>query len=697
MQCPRCGAEATEGKKFCKLCGTPLESSASEVGIAKTVPTPESRCPNCGSPVNPGKSFCSRCGNRIGTVLQAQVPLQPQTARLHVAKASPRAPINWKRVAVVVGVPVVVVCAAFTGWRFWPRVPLPPDNPISVLDRAGSGQVLAFNYGASDRKKLLLMSGNDVWEIPSGVPYEKVPSQAVALSPEGRRVLSYGDVFNLDSKTTTRLQNPDPQWMNVQSRDPQSTNVSTATIPIRFNQVEFSNAGALIAVSRQDGSLYLFDSTTGQVVHTLRQGINTVPPGGRPCNVISMQFSPDGGVLASGEMNGDVNLWSTSTGDLLGTLPSPDNEVCDQSRQQLPTPDSLVRGLGFSQDGKLLASIDGFGILRLWNVGSHSVVRTLPFHLPNGESEVKFSPDGHFLVSSGSTPEGEMLLVWDAAQGQLLRGMAVSGAGVFDFTPGGDLVVAESNAGRVKVQLWKMDTRLSVPFISRRTSSSAVTDSALIQDYEDQALNHLALLQDRLGTYLSKGKGTFPHTLDELAADSPFGKRLLLKKELYGYRYVYTPGTADAQGNIVAYTIAANPLVYQHTGTRSFQLEQSGQVHAIAQNRQAALSDPVVRSLTDATQMAVNAQPIQAADSAAQAGGVQSVSNATQSPMVKPSVQSTAEADQWISRAENQFQQSDYRGALQSCDTALRIDPNNVKAARLKTKVQETMKILGKD
>lgn len=58
---------------------------------------------------------------------------------------------------------------------------------------------------------------------------------------------------------------------------------------------------------------------------------------------------------------------------------------------------------------------------------------------------------------------------------------------------------------------------------------------------------------------------------------------------------------------------------------------------------------------------------------------------------------STAEVEQWLSRAENQFQQADYRSAVQSCDAALRIEPSNAKATQLKAKIEETMKILGKN
>ena len=52
---------------------------------------------------------------------------------------------------------------------------------------------------------------------------------------------------------------------------------------------------------------------------------------------------------------------------------------------------------------------------------------------------------------------------------------------------------------------------------------------------------------------------------------------------------------------------------------------------------------------------------------------------------------------QWISLAERQFEHNNYQGALQSCDAALRIEPGNIGASQLKTKIQSTMSILGKN
>jgi Flp pilus assembly protein TadD len=53
--------------------------------------------------------------------------------------------------------------------------------------------------------------------------------------------------------------------------------------------------------------------------------------------------------------------------------------------------------------------------------------------------------------------------------------------------------------------------------------------------------------------------------------------------------------------------------------------------------------------------------------------------------------------NQWAAQAETQFQRGNYREALQSCDAALHLDPSNARVVQLKTKVEETMRILGKN
>jgi hypothetical protein len=70
-KCFRCGVEYEEGKKFCKNCGTPLETkeepSAGHKNIEETKDEKSKEmkvCPRCNAPNETGK-FCKKCGSTL--------------------------------------------------------------------------------------------------------------------------------------------------------------------------------------------------------------------------------------------------------------------------------------------------------------------------------------------------------------------------------------------------------------------------------------------------------------------------------------------------------------------------------------------------------------------------------------------------------------------------------------------------------
>jgi WD40 repeat protein len=619
MQCPKCHSEVGEGKKFCKICGaalaTPAQTQpATTGGSVERVAVPthgESRgtlnCPKCGFAVKPERSFCGRCGAALNFPQRAEpkafsTPHVRTGIPLKRRLMGPVRRVNWRKVRLAVGIPVSIAVLVVALWHFWPREPLPPQRIGTILDRATAGAEAIFNDAAPGRRTLLLSTGSDIWEIPSGKSiYEGQNIGYFLFSPDGKIVLLEGantTLLNWRTKKITVLEKPAPQQF-------------------LFWSYGFSNDGTVIAASRENGSLHLFDTTTGKVIHALREGGNTLTQandGRQTCGVTSVAFSPNGSSLASGELNGNVSLWNTKTGDLIATLPGQADEPCYGTEPQPLDPSSAVQAVSFSPDGRLLASQDGYGVVRVWQISTRSVVYTLPFLLRYavGLTRVRFSPDGRFLVTTEmfSAQNGDvyqMYSVWNAASGRLLRSLSLPGYGTPDFLPDGDLAIAQASKGRVKVERWALRSRFRIPFLSSTTPTVEPTDPFLLQAYEESAMGILGAFQGNAGQYAGgEGKGSFPRNLEDLGRHSP-------PAMLYGYRYSYSPGPADAQGNITSYVLSARPLLYKQTGTRSFLVDQTGQVHATEEAREATAADPVFYSLQDATQLAAQVQGAAAA------------------------------------------------------------------------------------
>jgi WD40 repeat protein len=114
--------------------------------------------------------------------------------------------------------------------------------------------------------------------------------------------------------------------------------------------------------------------------------------------VLSVAFSPNGLMLASGGFDRAVTLWEVASG---------------KQRARLDGHNSTIRSVAFSPDGKTVASGSWDNTIKLWDVGTGKEKATLKKHAGRVNS-VDFSPDGKMAsVSSDGT-----FRLWEVATGK---------------------------------------------------------------------------------------------------------------------------------------------------------------------------------------------------------------------------------------------------------------------------------------
>ncbi|MHB2017939.1 MAG: WD40 repeat domain-containing serine/threonine protein kinase [Candidatus Xenobia bacterium] len=105
---------------------------------------------------------------------------------------------------------------------------------------------------------------------------------------------------------------------------------------------------------------------------------------GHEADVLSVAFSTQGTMLATGSADHNVALWDMVTGRLLCRLPGHTD---------------MVWAVAFSPDGRLVASASQDRTVRLWTAPEGRVVRVLEGHT-DWVWDVSFSPDGRALASA---------------------------------------------------------------------------------------------------------------------------------------------------------------------------------------------------------------------------------------------------------------------------------------------------------
>jgi WD40 repeat protein/serine/threonine protein kinase len=216
--------------------------------------------------------------------------------------------------------------------------------------------------------------------------------------------------------------------------------------PAAVTRVTFSPDGRLIASGALDGEVKVWDAQTGALLHTLPR---------HPQVIHGLTFSPDGRLLATGgEDRQDllgVRIWSPATGKLLG---------------ELPGHSSQMRALAFSPDGRLLASAYRDEGVRLWEVATRREVLRLP-EKRVARNGLAFRAGGRQLTT---VRDDGVVKIWDTASGGPVTTFhgAIRWVWPVAFSPSGRLLAMGSEDGTVKV--WETESWKEVHTLEAHTS-----------------------------------------------------------------------------------------------------------------------------------------------------------------------------------------------------------------------------------
>jgi WD40 repeat protein len=338
----------------------------------------------------------------------------------------------------------------------WPRLPenlgdirvwdLNTGKRIRSMKTNGTCNFLAATQDGS----LVYCTTGEIWDTRSGKlvsnEYGLGHAQQAAFSPNGS-LLAIVNSYGLDIWDVKRIE------LIHKVRDI----YVNGTQRMELGCVAFSPDGRLIAAGDVQGWIGLWDAESGKNIRIIR---------GHPAEISSIAFSPDAkSLVTAGRLDSHsdpgysaIKIWEVTDNNLGAARNFEGNSasaLVSTASSGAPKADVTGHGIpisivSFSPDGQLLAAGGTDSIVRIWNLQSGSVQT-----LEGNAGEIRglsFSPDGGKILSSvrDSRSEGTIRL-WDARTGKLLRTLDAFTPYSVAFHPDGRNVVSD---GMSQVTVW---------------------------------------------------------------------------------------------------------------------------------------------------------------------------------------------------------------------------------------------------
>ena len=351
-----------------------------------------------------------------------------------------------------------------TTGRELPSLPRSRNSSFAIFSPDGYS-VLSFDHGSSGSLWAVVL-----WDAATGREMQRFEGHisaptSVAISPDGRIILTADYLVTRlwDASTGHELRRLDSSLGRPKSADP-FAHISNSSGHLK--SALFSPDGYRILITAKDGTVALWDTTTGRELrrpYVLRA---------RPSNFAT--FSPDGhSVLIAGRDRLSATLWDAATGHFLRRFEghiaeaqsaaiSPDGRrvlttsdgglatlwdtTTGRERHRFQDGKGKITSAAFSPDGhRILTASDG-RFATLWDPTTGRELHR--FQSEKGKiTSATFSPDGHRILTASD--DGRFASLWDAATGHALTHF--EGFKLKFFSPDGRILLTGTLAG---MQLW---------------------------------------------------------------------------------------------------------------------------------------------------------------------------------------------------------------------------------------------------